>query len=256
MWIIYKVQFPNGKVYIGQTKDTLEKRRKNHWNDASYELKKNIHYKFHDALLKHGFSPNNDQLEWYIIDSANSIEEALQKEASYIEQYDSINNGYNCRTSQNGKGFVDDNTKQKIANKVGPLSKEMWEESGRKEEASERMKLRHANGLMDEAKIKSTEVRSTEEQRKLTSEDNVKRYSNLQKRNDMARNHGTKPFLVYKGDVFIGRFENIHEAYRQLNIPNNGHISTILKRGKGTLYGYNFVYENRSDDTSTTREET
>jgi len=243
MWIIYKVQFPNGKVYIGQTGKSLDERRIDHWRDAQYELKKNIDNKFHVALRKHGISIEEDSLIWSEIDRAETLEEALQKEAFHISQHNSIHNGYNCRTSQNGKGFMDDATKCKIAAACGPLSKKMWEDPNRRALASAYMKDKHASGQMDEAKRKIAEVRRSEEQRKATSEDSKKRYQDQKKRDEMAINHGTKPFLVYRGDELIGRFVNIREAYRQLNIPNNGHITTILKKGKGTLYGYTFIYE-------------
>lgn len=249
MWIIYKVTFPNGKVYIGQTSRSLKRRKKGHYRDVAKEAQKSgENNKFHLALLKHSPDINDLGTTWEVIDTAETVEEALNKEAEYIIQYDSIQNGYNCRTSQNGKGFVSDETKQKISKAVGEHSKRMWADNPeRRKKHSEEMKRRHANGEFDEAKRKSTNSRRTPESRKKTSEDNLKRYLNQNARDKMALALGGKPFLVYKDGELIGRFISIKEAYRRLNIPDNGHITTILKRGKGTLYGYTFIYETDTD---------
>jgi hypothetical protein len=136
----------------------------------------------------------------------------------------------------------------KIAAKVSKTSRQMWDSRpDLKEQFAERMKKRHADGLMDEAKRKAIASRKTPESRKKTSDDNRRRYKNKEIREQMALSCGGRPFLVFKGDEFIGRFVSQADAYRELNIPNNGHISTRLRTGKGTLYGYRFIYESETD---------
>ena len=239
MWIIYKVSFPNGKVYIGQTKKDLEDRKHDHEKDTKYEPLKKAS-KFHLALAKH------PDVKWEEIDTAETWEQALEKEAGYIKKFDSIENGYNCRTSQNGPGSLCEESKQKIASSVSKHGIKHWDEHPeRRKMMSETMKRIHAEGKMDEAKCKSTKTRRSTEQRQKTSEDNKKRYQSQEAREKMAAACGSKPFLVYKKDTkeLVGRFVSIKEAYRQLNIPDNGHITTILRNGCGSLYGYLFVYE-------------
>lgn len=48
-YILYKVTFPNNKVYIGITSKTLEKRKLNHYKSVTL----NSNFKFHNALRKY-----------------------------------------------------------------------------------------------------------------------------------------------------------------------------------------------------------
>lgn len=84
-WIIYKHTAPNGKCYIGQTKQNPEDR----WqNGRGYEH--NVH--FSNAIQKYGW--NNFQ--HHIIQAGiQTQEEANLREIYWIEYYDSFVNGYN-----------------------------------------------------------------------------------------------------------------------------------------------------------------
>ena len=54
--IIYKAtNLVNGKIYIGQTINTLEYRKNQHFREARCEKRKNIY--FHNALNKYGEDP-------------------------------------------------------------------------------------------------------------------------------------------------------------------------------------------------------
>ena len=240
MWIIYRVTFPNGKIYIGQTSKTLEERKRQHEvYDTNNELRKNYNNKFHNALSKH-------ETQWEVVDTAETHEEALKKEAEWITRCDAIDNGYNCRTSQNGPGSLSKESKRKIAEACGPKSRAYWEQHlDMKQKHSKRMKELHANGSRDEVNKKIAEIRRSPEQRKKASEDSKRRYTDPKKREEMAAACGSKPFLVYRKDTgeLVGRFTSHASAYEQLGIPDHGHISTILKRGKGSLKGYTFTYE-------------
>ena len=89
--IIYKAEFPNGKVYIGQTTRNLSVRKNQHINKVS---KENV--AFHNAIGKYGV----DTVVWSIIDTADSIQELNDKEIYWISEYNSYihsenSNGYN-----------------------------------------------------------------------------------------------------------------------------------------------------------------
>lgn len=93
-YIIYKVTNKiNNKIYIGQTRNTLDKRKSEHYREARYCDKWNIKdNKFHKALLKYSY----EDFIWEIEDdSALSSEELLEKEIYYINKYDSFKYGYN-----------------------------------------------------------------------------------------------------------------------------------------------------------------
>lgn len=94
MGIIYKITFPNNKVYIGQTMYDLEKRKKQHKNTMNKNDNNQIVYK---AMRKYGW----ENLKWDIIDYANTREELNEKEVYWINKYQSYikfkkSNGYNA----------------------------------------------------------------------------------------------------------------------------------------------------------------
>jgi group I intron endonuclease len=85
--IIYRVKNKiSGKVYIGQTIHTLEKRKDTHLK--SIETGKS---KFYRALKSYGV----ENFQWEVIDTATTKEELNQKEKNYIIEYNSIEDGYN-----------------------------------------------------------------------------------------------------------------------------------------------------------------
>lgn len=95
--IIYKITCSaNGKVYIGQTTETIEQRLERHFKMAYAEEKPKI--KFQRAIKKYG--KENFIIEE--IDRASSKEELDEKEKSWIAKYNSIKSGYN--TASGGEG--------------------------------------------------------------------------------------------------------------------------------------------------------
>lgn len=79
MGIIYKANFPNGKCYIGQTKNELNTRIIQHKSDSKYNT---TNIPFYNAIKKYGF----DNIIWEIIDEAESPEELDVKEIYWIEK--------------------------------------------------------------------------------------------------------------------------------------------------------------------------
>lgn len=94
--IIYKITCSiNGKVYIGQTTETIEQRLERHFKMAFAEEKPKI--KFQRAIKKYG-------KENFIIEEIDraSSKELDEKEKSWIAKYNSIKSGYN--TALGGEG--------------------------------------------------------------------------------------------------------------------------------------------------------
>ena len=87
--IIYKVTNKiNGKVYIGQTTRTLEKRKWQHLNLA----RRGHNNHFYNAIRKYG----EDNFTWEVLcDGIDNKELLNQLERYYITKFDSIKNGYN-----------------------------------------------------------------------------------------------------------------------------------------------------------------
>lgn len=113
MYYIYKAKNKiNNKVYIGQTVDF--KRRK-----SEHESSKNgIHARcvFHRAIQKYG----KENFEWEIIETCETLDQALYLESRYIHQYNSCTfmdncNGYNILYTQEGKKSFVHNSQKVIA---------------------------------------------------------------------------------------------------------------------------------------------
>ena len=96
MYIYKFTHKETNKCYIGQTIQDPNRRRLEHIS-ASRNTKKTYH--FYNALRKYGA----DSFLFEIIDQANSIEELNLLEEKYVNQFDSINNGYNIRQPGNNK---------------------------------------------------------------------------------------------------------------------------------------------------------
>lgn len=95
---IYKITFPSGKVYVGQTSTSLSLRRTRHVNSAFNVNSDSYHTKVSRAIRKYG----SDNLEWDIVDVCFSRQELDEKERFYIKALDSIRSGYNI--SEGGTG--------------------------------------------------------------------------------------------------------------------------------------------------------
>lgn len=90
MLVIYKAEFPNGKVYIGKSKN-FEKRKYHHiWNSTR---EKNNHIIMSKAIRKYGV----DNIKWEIICECCDIDDMNKKEIEYIKLYNSTSHefGYN-----------------------------------------------------------------------------------------------------------------------------------------------------------------
>lgn len=93
--IIYKVvNSITDEVYIGATTNSLEQRKRDHIHKANI----NIGHRFQEAIGTYG----PEAFHWEQIDTASSTDELAQKEIKYIEEFDSLNSGYN---SDKGGGF-------------------------------------------------------------------------------------------------------------------------------------------------------
>lgn len=84
---IYLLSFPNGKHYVGRTKNTLRQRLIEHKTRAT----KNYQHPLYYAINKYGWD-NIEKVELY---TASTEEELVIKELEYIKQYNSLHNGYN-----------------------------------------------------------------------------------------------------------------------------------------------------------------
>lgn len=107
--IIYKAtNLINGKVYIGQTTNSLDQRIKQHFSkkdDGTY---------FHNALKKYG----QDGFKWDVIDQADNENDLSEKEIYWISYYESFsdkNKGYNSTSGGETSKSVSEGVRLKIS---------------------------------------------------------------------------------------------------------------------------------------------
>lgn len=85
---IYKIDFPSGKCYIGQTFDINRRWREHLWEASVLRCDT----KLYRAMAKYKITIENFSI---IEDNILTVEEANAKEIYYIAKYDSYHNGYN-----------------------------------------------------------------------------------------------------------------------------------------------------------------
>jgi hypothetical protein len=103
MGIIYKAENKeNGKIYIGQTNNTLEKRIKDHLNVRCFQIKNSEEDMFfHEILQSYG----ENYFTFEIIDKSNSDTELNEKEKYWIKFYNSTNSDFGYNKLSGGKGY-------------------------------------------------------------------------------------------------------------------------------------------------------
>ena len=103
---IYKfTHIETGRSYIGQTIQDPNQRRLEHISDSRYTTKE---YHFHNALRKYGI----DAFTFEVIAEATTLEELNLLEEKYVEQFDSINNGFNIRQPGGNKLHSEESKKR------------------------------------------------------------------------------------------------------------------------------------------------
>jgi group I intron endonuclease len=94
---IYKfTHIDTGRAYVGQTTQDPNRRRLEHVCHSNHSPKS---YHFHNALNLYGI----DAFTFEVIAEATSVEELNSLEIKFIEQFDSITNGFNIREGGGNK---------------------------------------------------------------------------------------------------------------------------------------------------------
>jgi group I intron endonuclease len=203
--IVYKItNLTNGKIYVGRTKKSIEKRFKEHVREASYNCK----YYFHKALRKYG----SDNFSLEILEENDFIVEN-KREEYWIEKLNANDHsvGYNISTGGEGSGdnFTNNPNKEEIRKrmseahrgkkltddhkkKIGNSGKEAWKNTDRSkrpnprkgkshtDEAKEKIRnSRFGKKFSDEAKLKMSESHRGKvltEEHKMKIKESLKKY--------------------------------------------------------------------------------
>jgi len=184
--LVYKVTFPNNKVYIGITSKTLEFRKKKHYSEC---FNRNTNYKIHNALRKYKGKEN-----WEQIDTSECWESLCSLEQLYIEAYDSKCNGYN--STLGGDGIYGHVMTEDSRNKM----------RGLRPQTSKALKGKSKS----EAHKKALSISRT-----------GFKYSKEQKLK-IAIKAGSKKFQVFRDGTLVGTWVNKKQCARDLSLHERG----------------------------------
>ena len=186
---IYKIDFPNGKVYIGITNRSLEQRKKEHKRNANAGDTKCL-YK---ALRKYNMI---DTFELIKIDTTETFEELCEKEIMYIFEYNShYIYGYGYNMTYGGEGTNGWVATQEQREKNSEIIKKYFREtSGSREKASEAQKKRYEKSEeREKARERAIKQYEKPEAREKASEAQKKRFKKTEER-EKARERAIKRF--------------------------------------------------------------
>lgn len=117
--IIYKAtNLLNGKVYIGQTTNSLKYRKEQHIREAKCAKRKSVY--FHNAINKYG----EVNFSFEEIDSAETIDELNEKEQYWIKFYHSTDKRYGYNLDSGGLNGREKSEETK--KKIGETTKAKW----------------------------------------------------------------------------------------------------------------------------------
>ena len=232
MGIIYKVtNQENGKIYIGQTIQTLNERKNKHYYKAR---QKEYTTHFINALRKYP----EEVFIWEIIDEAETQEVLDEKEKYWIAYYNSVEEGYNTKDGGQTIVVTDKFLEQcgsypfyafdLKGNKLGEFlnQREFSRQYGVGKGDIYRMlhnQTYYCNGVICINKETFTEKRLQE----------CIKHAQMKTTPFIARN-------IETGEVF-GPFTNKAECKKILGLKSN-HISEVLEKKRKTQEGYTFVY--------------
>jgi group I intron endonuclease len=247
----------NGKLYIGKTK------RPNKRLTEHKMLVGKKRHKLYDAILHYGW----DNFEFIILNQTTS-DKINDLEVQYIEQYDTVLNGYNYTiggtggdTFTNKCDELKEITRKKLSEtakknltddyrkKMSDLTRKKWE--------NEDYRIKVLNGLKKVVNTKEYKDKlSMGVKKSLEDPEKRKLWSEVKSGNKNGRWLGY--IIVYDNNgVEYGRYESAVEVNKQLGIPahtvrvkaKNGEPYKCVKKGKNYyMFTFKLVVENKKEN--------
>ena len=203
MAFIYKITNSiNNKVYIGKTEYSVEKRWKEHCNDAFKD--RNEKRPLYAAIRKYGIKNFNIEL----IEETNIPEE---KEIYWIKYYNSFENGYNATLGGDGKHYADYDLIYSFFQK-GLNNKEISEITG--------YDFRTIQASLNRNNV------SVEERQKRGHEHAYKKVA----------------MINPKTNQIIQIFPSMAEAVKKVGEANSSHIAAVCQGKRKTCRGFSWKY--------------
>ena len=210
---IYKIQFPNGKHYIGLTTTSLRQRQNEHKYFAKSGKHDNLVYR---AINKYDIV---DTFELIEIDTADTLEELCEKEIGYIVKYNShYIDGFGYNMTYGGEGTNGYVYTKEDKLKMSEMCKKYWESPEARKEHSEKRKKYFENnpeaGKEQGERVKKY-YEENPEARQQISEKSTKQWENTEAREQMSeikKKYYENPEAIKKcSEAQKKRFENPEE---------------------------------------------
>ena len=262
---IYKIEFPNGKHYIGLTTTSIEQRRGEH----KYRTKRGDKQYLYNAIRKYEMV---DTFELIEIDTAETIEELCEKEIQYIQEYNSYylnKNGYNMTFGGDcGNGYIyteEDNRKnserQKKYHEDNPEARqkysEMWVKYWGNVEARQKQSERTKNYYKknpeagkEHGEVMNEYYKKNPEARQQASERTKNHYKdNPETRKKILDTKGqNKPFDIFTIEgtfvkTFCYQFEARDYLQKEYHITSSIKTGDVLAGRKKSSAGFVFKYK-------------
>jgi group I intron endonuclease len=233
--IIYKsTNKITGKIYIGQTTKSLEKRIKGHIKESKIDKSR----PFLLSIKKYGI----DNFTFEVIDTTNNLDELNNKEIYWIDFYNSVSpNGYNVTGGGQGKKMVSTNELGKRISK-GLQNSKKWQTLLNNEEF---LKKRQTNFI------------GWYKGKKFTTEHKEKIWEKNKERILIFNKNTSKKWIIVDKDNNIVRITGKEEYFKKLGMDTGdiSRMSKILSQGKNRKrYNgyYCFIDNGESNNTIST----
>lgn len=243
---IYKIELPNGKIYIGQTINI--RNRKSKYRRGYFKNQKKLWL-------------SCDKNEWDPTEYFSIIEECIcgydksilnEREKYWIEFYNSYQTGLNCNKGGEGNMGIShtEETKQKIRSKVlgyrhteSAIEKIRKSSTGRKlsDEAKEKIRkskkenpYKHSSESI--SKISNSLIGNKKRLGKKHTDETKDKIS--RSKSGKPSEHNSKKILCLNtGEIFNSQ----SEAAKKLNL-NQSHISQVCLKNRKHTRGYIFIF--------------
>lgn len=242
---IYKITSPNGRIYIGKSKNI-----KNRWADYKRLHCKN-QKKLYNSFIKYGV----DSHIFEVIDEV-TIEGSNTSERHYISLYDSCKNGLNCTNGGEGNIIFFEETINKlkkftpwikgkthtdeVKKKLSEINKGNSYHKGKfhTEETKKKIgNLQRGKKQSEETKQKRSESMKGKTLGRKHSEETKKLISNKGK-GKIAHNRKKVIAINYITGDIVGTYSSYAECAKELNITN--HIYEVISGKRKQASGYTF----------------
>lgn len=210
MAYIYKITNDvNGKVYIGQTSFSIEKRFKQHLKE--YKKERCEKRPLYSAIRKYG-------PEHFHIEMIEETDQPLEREKYWIKYYNSYGNknGYNATMGGDGKSYIDHDLV-----------------------IQEYIKIQNQNAVAKKLGISPSSVHT------ILKSNNIKMLS----KNEVAANIFRKSVAQYSLEgKLLQTFDSVSNAARaigkigKMTKGATTHITECCKGKRGTAYGYKWKF--------------